>query len=158
MRRNIWLNYLLVYFVWTIVLALGIWLLLLSHTAFLNVAALYAQDSLERAWQIRSLEKFSILGMGLVCLIIMIVSEFYFRHGARRGYLFQRFARILGTEMLLLFVVDAVLLAAQGLRSGIWSRWLILGAELVLGIVLRVFARPSPSIMSDLKYADQDSV
>ena len=66
MRKHIWLNYLLAYFVWAVALVLGIWFLLLSRNAFLGVfSVLYVQDSVTRAWQLRFLDKFYVVGVGL---------------------------------------------------------------------------------------------
>ncbi len=143
MRKFTWLNYLLVYFLWSIVLLVGLWFLLLSRNTFLSVfTTLYVKDSIVRAWQIRSLEKFYTLGVGLAWLAMTILTEVYFRAAVHRArLLFQRFALILGIELLLIFVADAMLLFVQGLGMTIWSRWLILGVELVLGVGCLIFAR-----------------
>ncbi|MGC9467872.1 MAG: hypothetical protein ACP5HS_04725 [Anaerolineae bacterium] len=156
MRKLAWLNHLLVYLLWAIVLAVGIWLLLLSRNALFEVVGvLYVGDSLQRARQLNSLEKFYSLGAGLAWLAMMIVSEFYFRSGARRGRLLERFARVLGVELLLLFVIDAALVLVRGPGSVTWSRWLILGSELVVGVACVLFARRAPSITSDIVYDDE---
>jgi H+/gluconate symporter-like permease len=150
-------RYILLYAAWIVVLALGVWFLLLSRDAFLNAASiLYARDSLTRTWQVEAADKFYTLIVGLLCLVLITVSEFYFRNGVRRGNLWRRFARVVGFELLLIFVADLVLLATQGWGMGAWSRWLILGAELVLGVLLLKFGRAAPGLLYDLVGSDSD--
>ena len=146
MRKFTWLNHLLVYFMWAIVLLLGIWFLLLSRdTVSSALTLLYVKDSLTRAGQVRFLDKFYVLGVGLLWLVMMIFSEFYFRAAVHHiRLLFRRFALILGIELLLLFVADGGLLLAQGLGIATWSRWLILAGELGVSIVCFISVRSIP--------------
>lgn len=157
MRKTRLLHHVLVYVMWVVVLALGLWVLLLSRDVVVAVAsALFVEESSARFWRITSVERFYILGAGLAWLALMILSEFYFRNGVRQGRLFVRFARVLGIELVILFVVDGVLYIAQGLPAEAWVRWLILGAELALGVASLVFARSSSSLISDITSGDQD--
>jgi hypothetical protein len=81
-----------------------------------------------------------ILGVGW--LIFMIVSESYYRKSAERDDLFQRFARVIGPILLTVFSVDLLLIWLQG--GGDWQRWLLLAAEVGIGIILVTFARSQP--------------
>ncbi|MGC9522212.1 MAG: hypothetical protein ACP5HG_10095 [Anaerolineae bacterium] len=156
MRTRRWLQYVLAYAMWAVVLALGIWLLLLSRDAVVAVfSALLVEDSTARTWTIVSVERFYVIGAGLAWLALMILSELYFRNGVRRGRLFPRFARILGIELLLLFIVDFTLFALQGMGLEVWSRWLILGVELVLGVACVLLACSSPRLISDVRSSEQ---
>ncbi len=140
---------------WALVVALGIWILLVSHSAFLGaIATRVSQDSTSGFWQYTALERFFVVGIGLAWLVLVTLSESYLRHGVKRGDLFRRFARFVGPGLLLLFAVDATLLFMQGLSSAAWTRWLFLGAELVLGVWFLKTARSSPSILSDLLVGD----
>ncbi|MBN1250184.1 MAG: hypothetical protein JXC32_21145 [Anaerolineae bacterium] len=151
MRKHIW-GEVLVYVLWAIVLALGIWVLLLSRNAVLSVfSMLDTEATTAREGRRTTLDRFYIIGAGLAWLALMVLSEFYFRNGLRRGQLLQRFARILGIELLLLFIIDAVLLLVIGVSATTWLRWLILGGELVLGVACLTFARPAPALLSDVR-------
>jgi hypothetical protein len=148
-------GYVLALVMWAVVVALGIWVFLVGHTAFVSfIATRVTQDSTSGFWQYAALERFFIVGVGLAWLVIVTLSEPYLRHGVERGRLFRRFARIAGPALLLLFAADALLLVLQGMHPGLWTRWLLLAAELGLGIALVVAARSSPSILSDLLVGD----
>lgn len=134
-------RYFLAYTAWIVVLLAGVWLALLSRNALLGVfTAVYVQGLAPRARQVLSLEKFFTLGMGLAWLGLMIVSEFSFRAGVQKGHLFKRFARILGIELLLIFLADGALFWVQGFHAATWLRWLALGGELAGAVLCLVLA------------------
>jgi hypothetical protein len=56
--------------------------------------------------------------------------------------LFPRFARVTGPVLLSVFSVDLLLSWLQG--GSDWRHWLILAAEVGLGIILITFARSLP--------------
>ena len=134
------LSYVSAYLMWILTAALGVWFMLISRSAFLGAFALCAGDSVHRAWQARFFEKVFVIAIGLLWLVAMIVVEQYFRMGVRRHSLLVRFAKVVGPELLAVFVVDALLLWLQR-GSASWLRWLTLGGELVLGTALVWFAR-----------------
>ena len=134
------LSYVTAYLMWILTAALGVWLMLISRSAFLGALALYAGDSVQRAWQARFFEKIFTIAIELLWLVAMIVVEEYFRMGVQRHSLLVRFAKVAGPELLAVFVVDALLLWLQR-GSASWLRWLTLGGELVLGAALVWLAR-----------------
>ena len=157
MRKQIWIRHLLAYLAWAAVLALGIWVLLLSRDAVLGVVATLTADTpsvVARTWRLTAVERFYVIAAGLVWLAMMVAVEFYFRNGIHHGQLRQRFARVFGAEMLVLFVSDAVLFVVQGLGTVVWLRWVILGAELVLGVLAAELGRSAPAILRDIKKSD----
>jgi hypothetical protein len=146
--RYDWLGYIVAYIMWIVVMLLGIWFILVSRESLTSALALYAMGSLQRFFEARFLDKVYMVAIGLLWLITVIVAEDRFRKGVPQRALMRRFAAIAGPELLLIFLADASLLWLQGGRTG-WSRWLILGSELVLGIMLIVFSRlPRTSQMS----------
>jgi hypothetical protein len=150
------LSYVAAYLMWILAAALGVWLMLISRSAFLGAFALYAGDSVQRAWQVRFFDKVFSIAIGLLWLVAMIFVEQYFRTGVRRHSLLVRFARVAGPELLAVFVVDALLLWLQ--RGGAsWLRWLALGGELVLGAALVWLARSAKASRSGKTVADRRS-
>ena len=148
------LSYVTAYLMWILTMALGVWLMLISRSAFLGALALYAGDSVQRAWQARFFEKVFVIAIGLLWLVAMIVVEEYFRMGVRRHSLLGRFAKVAGPEFLAVFVVDALLLWLQR-GSASWLRWLTLGGELVLGTALVWLARSAKTPRSGKTVADK---
>jgi hypothetical protein len=154
MREQKLLKYLLVYAMWAAILGLGLWFLLVSRDALLGLlASLMEGRSTSDTWRLISAERFYMVGAGLIWLALMVISESYLRRGVRRGLLWERFARIFGVELLMLFVADAVLFVLQG-AWGSLLRWLILAVELGLGIGCVRYARPAPPLWADMKASD----
>jgi|RhiMetdeSRZDD1v2_1073273.scaffolds.fasta_scaffold44124_3 hypothetical protein len=130
-------RYLIAYVLWIVDLGLGIWLLILSRTALLGILGLrYKQGAVSYVHQVDFVDKMFVLLLGLAWLTLMIVLEQSFRKSALTEKLLQRFARVTGILLLALFVVDLILFWVQGVGSGDWRRWLLLAAELGIGIVL----------------------
>jgi hypothetical protein len=134
------LGHITAYLLWILAVALGAWFMLISRSALLGALALYAGDSVGRSWQVRFLDKASAIVIGLLWLVAIIIIEEYFRRGVQQQALLERFIKVAGIEFLTIFVADALLLWVQ-MGSESWLRWLTLGGELVLGIVLIWLAR-----------------
>ncbi|MCX7680935.1 MAG: hypothetical protein N2508_03030 [Anaerolineae bacterium] len=145
-----WLGYVLAYIMWIVVMALGVWFILVSREGLTSALALYVAGgrSLQRFFEARFLDKVYIVAVGLLWLALVVVAEDRLRKGVRQRRLLRRFAGIAGLELVLIFVADALLLWVQGGRTG-WARWLILSSELLAGIGLLVCSRlsrtPKPS-------------
>jgi len=148
------LSYVTAYLMWILTMALGVWLMLISRSAFLGAFALYAGDSVQRAWQARFFEKAFAIAIGLLWLAAMLFVEEYFRMGVQRHSLLRRFAKVAGPEFLAVFVADALLLWLQR-GSASWLRWLTLGGELVLGTALVWLARSAKTPRSGKTVADK---
>ena len=155
--KRTWPSYVLVYVMWVVTLALGIWVLLVSRDAIIGVASsIFVEASSARRWRISAVEKYFALGAGFVWLALMVFTELYFRNGVDRGQLIPRIARVLGLELIALFLFDAILFITQGLPSDAWVRWLLLVVELAAGVACLVVARPAPRLISDIKAGDPD--
>jgi hypothetical protein len=151
MQKRRWMGYPLVYAMWLAILLLGVWFLLTSRDALLGlVDMLDVNETTSHAWRLISMERFYLVGAGMVWLVVMVFSEAYLRRGVARGRLVSRFARIFGVVVLLTFVADVTLFALQGFQGG-WLRWLIPAAELALGVVCVREGRKAPSVWADIK-------
>jgi hypothetical protein len=143
------LKYALAYVLWILDLGLGLWLLLISRTAFLNfLAVFYKPGNLAYAHRVDFADKVFTLILGLGWLILMIVIEHSYRTSALTGELPQRFARVSGVLLLCAFVVDMIMFWIQGVGNGDWLRWLILVAELGIGTALMVAVRSRFAVKS----------
>ena len=135
------LGYVIAYLAWAVTMVLGVWFILISREGVLGALALYAGDSPPRIWQARFLDKAYMIAVGLLWLVLLIVTEEYFKRGVPQRDLMRRIAIVVGPELLLIFVADAGLLLLQGIGGAGWLRWLILGSELVIGIALVLVGR-----------------
>lgn len=139
------IKYVSVYLMWIVDLGLAFWLLVISRTVFLGLFALsYKGGQLVFADRVNFADKvFSIL-LGLAWLVFMIIVEAYFRSGASRQDLLKRFAKVTGPVLLGIFGADLILFWLQNIRGSDWLRWLVLAAELGIGIILLMLARFQP--------------
>jgi hypothetical protein len=136
-------KYLGAYVLWLVDLGLAFWFVILTRTVYLGFFALsYRPGAYVYAQRVDLADKFFVLILGVGWLIFMIITESYFRKGAVSDDLFLRFARVTGAVLLSLFGVDLLLLWLQG--GGDWRHWLILTAEVGLGIILITFDRSWP--------------
>jgi hypothetical protein len=144
MAKKQWFDYVLFYLLWTVLIALGFWFLILSREAFLNAAAYYAGDSFVRGWQTRFYDKVFFLFVGMALLVFIYATEGYLRAGIEKGDMLRRFFKTSGWVLLTIFVTDFILLALQQFTGDSWLRWVILMAELGLGAALSWFGRRKP--------------
>jgi hypothetical protein len=135
------LGYFIAYLMWVVTMALGLWFALISRNGFLDLLARAVQRSVMYPWQTSFYDKVYSLALGLLWLAFMIVVERYFRRGVEQGDLIRRVAQVVGPELLLIFVADLGLLVLGGVGSTSWLRWVILGGEVVGGVLLLLYAR-----------------
>jgi hypothetical protein len=129
------------YAVWVVDLGLALWLAYLCKTSLLGIFALFYTGDVAYANAVNFIDKtFSIL-LGLGWLIFMIMVEQYFRTGIEKDGQLQRLSSVTGWVLLCIFVIDLILAWIQDIGGGNWQRWLILAAELGIGIVLLVSAK-----------------
>jgi len=130
------------YVMWILDLGLAFWLIIISRTVFLGIFALFYKPG---AWvysrRVDLADKVFLLILGLGWLVFMILAESYFRAGALSDDLLKRFARVTGPVLLGIFGVDLILFWLQGVGRGDWLRWLILAAELGIGLALLMSIR-----------------
>lgn len=141
MVKRSWIQYVGLYLLWAVVIALGFWLLLVSRETFLFGASFYVGDDIVRGWQVRFFDKAFFIIAGLFIIILVTTTEGYFRGGVEKGNLLRRFAEVAGIEVLIIFACDLLLALMQGAAASGWVRWLIIAAELLLGVVLFLFGR-----------------
>lgn len=136
-------KYLSAYMMWLVNLGLAFWLVLVIRTTYLTIfAAFYKPGGWAYTQRVGFADKAFMLILGVGWLIFMIITEAFFRKGAVQDDLFHRFARVTGPVLLSVFGVDLLLSWLQG--GGDWRHWLILTAEVGLGIILLTFARSLP--------------
>ena len=139
------IKYVSAYLMWIVDLGLAFWLFVISRTVFLGLFALsYKGGQLVFADRVNFADKiFSIL-FGLAWLVFMIIVEAYFRSGVSREDLLKRFAKVTGPVLLVIFGVDLILFWMQNGDGSDWLRWLVLAAELGIGMILLMWARFQP--------------
>ena len=138
------INYVIAYVLWFVTILLGLWFVMLARSDLQGaLATYYVRGSVTYIQRARLFDQVFVIVLGLLWLVFMVVTEWYFRTGALRPDWLKRFARVAGPVILLVFVADLFLFWLQGVSSGNWLRWLILAGELVIGIVFLLYARPS---------------
>ena len=152
MAKRRWLQVVGMYLLWAITIVLGFWLLIVSREAFLMAASFYVGDNIVRGWQMRFFDKAFFIAGGLFVLILFTLTEGYLRGGLEKQDLLKRFAKITSIELLLIFVFDILLVLLQGAAAGGWLRWLIVLAELLLGVAFFQIGRSASKIQLKENY------
>ena len=135
-------RYAIAYGMWLVDVGLSAWLVFVSRTALLTFLALFYEEGDFRYTKRADLtDNIFTLLLGLGWLALVVLTEGYYRAGALEENLQKRFARVTGPIVMCIFLVDLVLFGLQGFGGGDWLRWLILLAELVIGLVLILYAR-----------------
>jgi hypothetical protein len=133
-------NQLLAYGMWIVDMVLAFWLAFLSRNVLLEILArFYPEESWSYPRWVVVIDRFYTLIIGLAWLVFMIIVEQYIMTGLKKGNLLKRIARVTGLVLLAIFAVDLSQTWLQGISSGNWLRWLILAAELILGIGMYVY-------------------
>lgn len=136
------LKYLLAYATWILNLVLTVWIFLNVRQVFTGILAFFYQPGdIQYAHAVEFADKIVSITLGLAWLAFTIVTEDYFRKGIDQGDQWGRAARVTGPVLLVMFIVDLTLFWLQGAPVTIWTRWLILAVELVLGLALVVAGR-----------------
>jgi hypothetical protein len=135
-------RYAIAYGMWFVDLGLSAWLFYVSRTALLTYLALFYEEGDFRYTKRADLtDNIFTLLLGLGWLALIVLTEGYYRAGARTENLMKRFARVTGPILMCIFLVDLILFGLQGFGGGDWLRWLILSAELVIGVTLILYNR-----------------
>ncbi len=134
------LGYLNAYILWIVVLLLGLWLAIISRSALLGFAALYAGELYSKQVVVRFWDKAYQVILGLAWLALMIICEEVFRKAVIKGNLLRKFTAVCGIELLLIFIFDFSLLVLQN-----WAilplRLAVLILEFLLGVAFIFYWR-----------------
>ncbi len=128
------------YAAWLVDMGLSVWLFLLSRQALQAwIALYYLNGSFTRRMSVRFLDQAFSIGIGVIVLIYMIVSEHYLRMAAGKGVLPRTIARMTGPVVLLIGLVDLALamMVGPGLVGAL--RWVLIFVELIVGAVITWF-------------------
>jgi hypothetical protein len=136
------INYAIAYGIWIIDMGLAFWFAYLCRTDLLSILALrYKEGQWQYPRLVTVIDKSFLMLLGLGWLAFIIIVEEYNRPGIQKGDLLKRIARINGPLFIAIFVVDLILFWLQGIGSYDLLRWLILAAELGIGIALLVWSK-----------------
>ena len=134
MMNKLWVKYIIAYTLWMVFTIVGLLFLMVSRNSLVGLFNLYyVQDKFQRRMEIQFLDKIYLMVVAFAILILMIIVEEYFKHGAQRGDLLKRICKVFGIEILFMFaasMASAYLVGFSGLV------WLLLAVELAVSIGL----------------------
>jgi hypothetical protein len=140
-------RYLLAYGLWILNLVLTVWIFLNARQVVTGFLALFYQPGdIQYSHAVEFADKVVSITLGLGWLAFSIVTEDYFRKGIDQMGLWRRGARVTGPVLLIIFAVDLALIWLQGTPGQSWIRWLILAAELSVGLGLVVAGQKKTQI------------
>lgn len=125
------------YGMWIIDLGLALGFAYLCRTDLLDLFALfYKKENSYFRGAVNVIDRVFILILGLGWLAFMILVEENYRVGVQKGDLWIRCTRVTGPLVLAVFVANLILFWLRGIGSTDWLSWIILAAELAIGIAL----------------------
>jgi hypothetical protein len=143
MNTKLLLKKVIVFLLWALTSVAAFWLMIISREVLtVGFAAFYVKDSMRRAWQIRFVDRMYFIIAGLAVLVFIYIIEGYLTDGIEKDDIFRRFARVVGIELLLLFVCDLTLLLIRGWRTP-WQLDVVLGGELLIGAGMTAYSHLS---------------
>ena len=144
-----WIKYILAYGLWMVFTLVGILFLMVSRNSLIGLLEIYyVRGNFQRGMEVQFLDKAYLLVVAFAILIIMIVVEEYFKHGAQRGDLAKRIFKVFGFEILFMFFASL----ASGILVGFNSLiWLLLVGEFVASIAMIYFGIKLPAAKKKIK-------
>lgn len=141
-EQNKVLKYVFAYGMWFVNLGLATWLLFITRSVLLVVPALlFDPGDYFYPGRVETVDKVFTLLLGIGWLAFMVITEEYFRAGVLKENLTKRVAKVTGSVLLCIIVVDSILFGLQGFDGIDWLRWLILLTELIIGLILVLYSR-----------------
>lgn len=138
----------LFYIFWIVSLGLGAWFVIIAREAFETFLGRFFIKSPDQFIIIRQARFWDIVFSVLLWILwfaMMIVTEEYYRRGVTKNVLWQRFARVTGILLILIFIANF----SQNLMLGYavvgWLPWLLCVLELIAGIALITVSRLRPA-------------
>jgi hypothetical protein len=134
----------LAYILWAVTLALGAWFAIIGRETFETYLGKYfiqEQGQFELARQARFWDLTVAVVLWLLWFVMLIITEEYYRRGAPKKTVWQRFAKVAGVLILLIFLADLFQNLMLGIGEVGWLRWLLTILELLAGVVLIYISR-----------------
>lgn len=133
-------GYISAFLMWVFLMALGLWIMVVSRDVLLSILALNASESTQSRWQTIFFDKIFMVAISLVWLVLMVVIDGYLKRGIEKQDITKRFAKFAGPMILVLFLVDLCLFGLQGWVAPL-LRLPLLAIELVVGGLLWWYSR-----------------
>ena len=106
--RQLWPLYLAAYTLWLCFSALGVWLIFVLRAVVVGLAFVLQLDP----WQVRAVDNFGFVTLGLIWLVGILMLEYYLRRGVEKNRLWGRAIRAFVCEAVGLglgYVVQALI-------------------------------------------------
>jgi hypothetical protein len=135
-----WYHWLFSYLSWFLTVALGFVIFFMVRTTIRIVLF----DFIMKEWLEQGVaiffEKFLVLIAGLVILGFIVFIQDYFYRALAQNLLLKRLLRVLGIELLVVFVFNAFIVVPKYFSSGGMNLLLLIGFELAAGVFLLIFS------------------
>jgi len=148
MKAKTGFDYVMAYLLWFVTLCLGAWFVFISRNTFETFLGGYyikEKGQFLLSQQARFLDIVFPVVLWLLWLVMMIVTEEYYRKGAQKGNVLKRFAKVAGVLLVLIFIADLCQNLMLGLTVVGWLRWLLTIFELLAGVALIFAGRLKPA-------------
>ena len=150
-KKAKWYVYAIMYLFYIGALALGFFIFLFGRNVYLAASSPIAARGFTQRWTVAAADKFAVIGFAIVYIAFAIGIERYFYVGVSQGKIVSRLSRVLGGEVLAIFVLDLVFSILVGFANrGNVSIFLLI-VEFVVGaaaVALSYLVKPKSKINS----------
>jgi hypothetical protein len=143
-----WYHWTLSYLSWIVTVASAFIIFFMARTAI----RILSFDFIRKEWMEQGVavlfEKVIIIIVGLVILGFIVFVQDYFYKALEKNLLLKRVLRILGIELLIIFLLNIFIVIPQCFSPEGINLLLLIGAELIVGVVLTIFSFRSNEVKS----------
>ncbi len=102
--RQLLPHYVACYALWLGLSAIGVWIIFAARAAIFDIALRLRLNP----WQVRAVDQFSVVTLGLIWLVAILLMEDRLRNGVIKNRLWRRAMRYFAVEVVVLCVCYAV--------------------------------------------------
>lgn len=147
-KKTKWYQGILLYLSWLATVALAFIILFMARTAI----RILSLDFILNGWVGQAIaglfEKILIVIVGLVILGFIVFTQDYFYKALAKNLLLKRVLRILGIELLIIFIFNTLLIVHKCFSPEGINLLVLIGLELIVGVVLTIFSFRSNKVKS----------
>lgn len=148
MAKKLWLYYLAAFILWLVSMALSLAFLLMGRSSFpIIITAVLNTSKFQTGFIAILIDRVFTMLAGILWLVLMVYAENDFRDSVKKGRLWNRAARLIGIQLILVFLANLALTLVNGSPFTQWVQWLLLLVEIALGLLLVIYSyrwKPRP--------------
>ncbi len=143
-----WYHGVLLYLSWFVTVVLAFVIIFMARTAIRTLYLYFVLNEWVGQAVAALFEKVLIVIVGLVILIFIVFTQDYFYKSLAKNLFLKRVLHILGIELLVIFIFNTFIVIPKCFSPERVNLLVLIGLELIAGIVLTIFSFRSNEVKS----------